>query len=196
MTPEAQWLAWRSHRLDPTLRIIADESKCSASCVRFHHSMMTRRHSLCPIFSARCLLLALTCLLASCSGFNREWRQALASDKPAPGAITGAWEGTWRSEVNGHHGKLRCIVAPEARPGSGTHDVRYHATWMGFLSAAYSTSHQVKKTPDGMTFSGEQRLPRWAGGIYRYEGTVKKDTFTSTYRCRLDHGVFEMRRAR
>jgi hypothetical protein len=155
---------------------------------------MTSRHSHGTLSLTRAIALACSVLLVSCTGFQREWEKTLAAGKPAPGSITGAWEGTWRSEVNGHQGRLRCIVQPEGKPGSGTHDVRYHATWMGFLSAPFSATHRVRKTPGGLAFSGQHRMPRWVGGLYEYEGTVKKEVFSSTYRCEFDHGVFEMRR--
>ena len=137
--------------------------------------------------------LLVSFLLASCSGFRRDWRDALSAKPPAPGSIEGAWEGTWRSEVNGHTGRLRCLVS-DAKAASGERDFRYWATWKGFLSATFPSVHQVRRTRDGFSFSGEHRMADWAGGLYHYEGAVKDDRFKATYKCALDHGVFEMRR--
>lgn len=143
--------------------------------------------------AASLALLVISLFLVSCSGFKQDWRHAVASKAPAPGSIEGPWEGTWLSHVNGHKGRLRCLVGPE-KAASGRRDFRYWATWKGFLSATFPSMHQVRTTRDGFSFSGEHRMQDWAGGLYHYEGTVKNDRFTATYRCELDHGVFEMAR--
>jgi hypothetical protein len=140
------------------------------------------------------LLLPVVCCFASCSAvFEREWRQALAAGPQA--GVEGAWEGTWRSDVNGHHGKLRCVVAPGA--GDGAHSFHYHATWADTLSGSYRAAHRVKRTARGTyAFEGSHRLPGWAGGRYHYRGTVRGDDFEAGYRCAKDHGVYRMRRVR
>jgi len=145
-------------------------------------------------------------MLSSCSaGFNREWRRALA-DGGGTGRheFTGAWQGTWRSEVNGHHGDLRCIVSLVGRDGSAegsdphragqTARFHYHATFMKSLSATYDVTHQVFRTKDGFTFSGDQELSGMGGGLYHYEGRGTPEHFSATFRSAADHGVFELKR--
>lgn len=143
----------------------------------------------------RLLLLAalLSCgFLSSCSvAFNREWKAAVKADPKA--GVEGAWAGTWKSEANGHHGKLRCIVGP-AKNSRGDRDFHYHATWMGILSGAYRSTHQVTPTPSGATFQGQHQMPAWAGGLYTYKGTIKGGDFHATYECAKDHGAYALKR--
>lgn len=136
-------------------------------------------------------LLALA-LLTSCSaGFRREWKTALTTG-PQPG-VAGAWEGTWMSEVNGHHGRLRAVVSAP-KNAEGDHDFHYHATWAKILSGAYRAEHRVSPMRGGSSFKGSHQMPEWAGGRYTYEGTVKGDSFEARYECAKDKGVFRMKR--
>lgn len=141
-------------------------------------------------------LLCLSALLSSCTlGFQREWKAALKSG-PQPG-IEGAWEGSWKSESNGHHGRLRSVIGP-VKNEEGDHAFHYHATWAGFLSGAYRVDHRVKpgKGAGNFQFEGQHRMPGWAGGLYTYQGTVKGDEFHATYECALDEGSFQMKRVK
>jgi hypothetical protein len=144
------------------------------------------------------MLLAVCCLQAvSCSSlrFGREWRKAVAvGTEAADAGLAGRWEGTWESEVNGHRGKLRCLVEPVSAE-EGRYLFRYRATWMRVLSGVFKAEHRVvRQSEDGWRFQGEQRLAKWAGGLYQYEGEIKGPVFEATYRCELDKGLFQMRR--
>jgi hypothetical protein len=140
-------------------------------------------------------------LLSSCNGqFRNAWRTA-----PATGGVNGKWEGTWLSAVNGHHGKLRCVVndvlkeypVGQKPPSGRPHGFFYHATWKSILSGSYKAVHQVQPKKDGTyTFKGDHVMPEWAGGKYHYEGTIKGDDFNACYECALDRGTFTMRRVR
>lgn len=152
--------------------------------------------------------LAAILMSTSCSaGFNREWRRALAEGGGSGRhELTGAWQGTWRSEVNGHHGDLRCIVSlvrgdgsaeggdPHGQRAGQTTRFHYHARFMRFLSATYDVTHQVFRTKDGFAFSGDQKLPGMSGGIYHYEGRGTPEHFSATFRSATDHGIFELKR--
>lgn len=133
--------------------------------------------------------------LCSCStGFNREWSKATAQAAAQPPKdITGPWRGTWRSDANGHHGELRCIVSSlDSKTGSSR--FHYHATFLNTLSATYDVTHVVKYASGGFTFSGDQMLTGLGGGMYHYEGKGTPLEFHATYRSASDHGVFEMKR--
>ena len=133
--------------------------------------------------------------LSSCSiGYNREWAKAgqEATVRP-PKDMSGPWIGTWRSDMNGHHGDLRCIVTPLAG-NDGKERFHYHATFMRFLSATYDVTHVVKPTKDGFVFSGDQALYGKGSGLYHYEGKATSQTFHATFHSESDHGVFEMKR--
>jgi hypothetical protein len=135
--------------------------------------------------------LLLPALLAGgCSTFNRDWRAA--AQQPAPSAaITGRWEGRWRSEVNGHSGKLRCLVSQQ----DDTHyRADFRATYQHVLHFSYSVPLAVEPGPWDYRFSGQENLGKLAGGIYRYEGRAAPTNFFSTYRSQYDHGTFELHR--
>lgn len=140
------------------------------------------------------LTFCLAALLSSCSiGFNREWKAALKKG-PQPG-VEGAWEGTWQSDVNGHHGQLRSVVDP-AKNAEGDHTFHYHATWAGFLTGTFHADHRVKPEKDHLQFQGQHTMPDWAGGLYTYKGTIKGDEFSASYDCALDNGTFQMTRVK
>ncbi len=139
------------------------------------------------------LALALICLSSCSLSFNREWRAA-RKDGPKAG-VEGAWQGTWKSDVNGHHGSLRCVVGP-VKNKEGDHCFHYHATWAHIFSGAYRADHRVTARKDSATFTGQHDMPEWAGGRYTYCGTVKGDSFSACYQCAKDKGTFEMKRVK
>jgi hypothetical protein len=140
-------------------------------------------------------LLSLTVLaLCSCSSsFRREWKEAL--QQPPGSGVVGAWEGQWKSDSNGHHGRLRCVVSP-AKNEQGDHSFHYHATWAGILSGAYRAEHRVVPQKKDATFTGQHDMPSWAGGRYTYGGKIVGDEFSACYQCSMDKGTFQMRRVR
>lgn len=148
-----------------------------------------QRHLSAMIRLFACVVVA--ALSVSCSAsFEREWREALR--KGSRQGAEGAWEGTWQSQVNGHHGRLRCVVAEGATDGERV--FHYHATWADTLSGSYRAVHRVARSRGGFVFAGSHRLPAWAGGLYQYEGKIQGDDFLATYHCRLDHGCYRMKR--
>lgn len=147
-----------------------------------------------PAMKHALLSLLVLAFFTSCSaGFRREWKSALAAG-PQPG-VTGAWEGTWKSHVNGHHGRLRAVVSAP-KNAEGDHDFHYHATWARILSGSFRAVHRVTPVRGGSSFKGSHQMPDWAGGLYTYEGTVRGDSFEACYESSKDKGVFSMRRAR
>ncbi|MCX6850408.1 MAG: hypothetical protein NTY98_15925 [Verrucomicrobia bacterium] len=136
--------------------------------------------------------LILTSVLPSCGfAFRSAWKKA-----PAASGAYGKWAGTWHSDATGHCGTLRCVVS--VPPNSkGGHEFFYHATWKKILSGSYKAIHGVKEHKDGTcTFTGEHKIPNWAGGLYQYEGTIKGDEFKANYRCSMDNGTYTMKRVR
>lgn len=151
-------------------------------------------------FSRRCLSV-LACLvvafwLSGCSTFERDWKAAAQTSFGTNGAIAGRWEGTWRSEVNGHNDQLRCLMTPLT---NGLHSARYHAKYKKGIfrfSFGYTIPLQVRRANDAFQFEGEADLGWLAGGIYRCEGSATATNFLSTYRSKYDHGTFQMERPR
>ncbi len=129
-------------------------------------------------------------LLSGCSGFGREWRAAAKLPTPT-NDIAGRWEGRWVSDANGHHGKLRCVMTREAGDACRA---RFRATYAGIFSFGYTATLHVTNDATAFHLRGEADLGKLAGGVYRYEGLASPTNFSSTYRCAVDHGRFEMAR--
>jgi hypothetical protein len=104
--------------------------------------------------------------------------------------MEGRWEGHWLSHVNGHTGKLRCILSQE----DDTYAARFRATYKKILRFSYTVPLQVEQTNGVWHFHGHEDLGKLAGGVYSYEGTATPTNFHSTYNSKYDHGVFEMQR--
>lgn len=126
---------------------------------------------------------------ASCSSFNREWRR-VEKDPVLLTDLEGRWEGRWISDVNGHHGKLRCII----KRNGDVYSARFHAKYQKILTFGYTVALNSEKTESGFKFSGEANLGALAGGVYHYEGHADGTNFLSTYSCKYDQGKFEMQR--
>jgi hypothetical protein len=129
-------------------------------------------------------------LLTGCCGFGREWKRAGLTPRPADG-IAGRWEGSWISEKNGHHGRLRCLMAPST---NGFYNARFHAKYWNILSFGYTVPLQVQSSNDVYRFQGEANLGKLAGGVYHYTGAVVGTNWQSTYSSRYDYGRFQMGR--
>jgi hypothetical protein len=129
-------------------------------------------------------------LLAGCSSFNREWKDALKEQKAATG-LGGPWEGHWVSDVNGHNDRLRCVITEQS---TNQYDAHFHATYKKVFHFGYTVPLQVRTEGDHYIFSGEADLGTMAGGLYTYEGNATGTNFFSTYKSKYDHGKFEMSR--
>ncbi len=138
------------------------------------------------------VLLPVLAALATtgCSTFNHDWKAAAAEPVPA-NDIAGRWQGTWRSEVNGHTDKLRCLVTAQS---ATNYQARFHAKYRKILGFGYTVNLSVKESPGAFQFQGEADLGKLAGGVYQYVGEATATNFFSTYRCKYDHGIFQMGR--
>ena len=109
--------------------------------------------------------------------------------------MEGPWAGEWSSDVNGHHGRLRCLISETTNE---LWQARFHATykmlWIIPLTFGYTVDLSVTKEQDRFVFHGEEDLGSFAGGLYHYEGEATGENFFSTYRCDYDHGTFRMTR--
>ena len=135
--------------------------------------------------------LTLALATSSCSTFNHEWEKASAAPPPAC-EMTGRWEGSWVSEVNGHRGRLRCLVS---RLDDRSYRARFNATYWKCFRFGYAVNLTVTREPTGaFKFQGEADLGWWGGGVYHYDGHANPGDFVSTYRSEYDHGTFQMAR--
>lgn len=140
---------------------------------------------LCQVCVALVLLIA-----TGCSTFHRDWRKAAAEPAPASD-ISGRWEGRWLSDVNGHAGRLRCLIV---RLENGRYEARFHANYRKIFSFGYTVPLRAQETAGTLQFKGEADLGRLAGGRYSYEGQASPTNFFSVYRAARDHGTFRMTR--
>lgn len=136
------------------------------------------------------MLLCLAPLWVSCTGLPRGWKEA--RDRPSQNGPSGAWQGTWKSGVNGHQGKLRCAVFPR---GPGRWEYRYRATWAKVLCAGFTVECEGARQEDGSWIvEGERDLGRLFGGVFSHTGTVKGDQLRAEYRAAIDRGLLELQR--
>lgn len=152
------------------------------------------------------LSIFLLCALPSCgTEFRKAWNAPSAcaimlppGESPAYSApITQTnWDGAWHSDASGHHGRLQCVIqGPNNKEGD--HTFFYRATWMKILSGTYKATHRVVQEKDGsFRFKGEHKMPDWAGGLYQYEGVIKKGEFKADYKSSADHGTYTMKSVR
>jgi hypothetical protein len=143
----------------------------------------------------RVALALMLSAVSACAPYGADFRRAVADQPQPPTGPEGPWRGEWRSEANGHHGPLWCLVAATEAPGR--HAFRYRAGW-GMMSFGDYT-HVAATKPDGratIRFSGEMELPGGVGN-YSVEGRVTPARFDARYRSdRGDHGVMSLSRSR
>ncbi len=149
-----------------------------------------------PLSRLACASL-LIATLASCSiGYNHRWKK-LAADNAAhpPKDLSGAWEGTWKSETTGHTGTLRAIVDAPIKVDAKTADYLFHyrATWKKILSSVFVAHHDATPKGKGYVLSGHKDLGRF-GGDFKFTGTATPKEFHAQYQSKSDHGEFEMKR--
>ncbi len=112
-----------------------------------------------------------------------------AGSPPAP-VLAAQWEGTWSSDADGHHGKLRCRLTPLS---PDRYRAQYKATYWKILRFSYTVTLRGQATNGVVRFEGEANLGWWAGGVYRYAGQITTTNLVSTYRSKYDHGTFQLR---
>ena len=139
------------------------------------------------LFIISVLLLHVTSSVG-CSTYHREWTQA--RQRPLNG-FEGAWDGQWISDVNGHKGRLRCVIEPVSKT---QYRAKFKAHYWGILRYRYTALLDVATTDAAQTFKGDANLGYLAGGVYSYEGSSTSTEFHSTYKRRYDHGRFELKR--
>ena len=128
--------------------------------------------------------------LTGCSSFHNEWKAAMKAPIPS-NSIEGPWSGDWRSDVNGHHGPLRCVVT---KTSDSTYRAHFRAHYRKIIRFTYVAMLNGQETNGVVTLRGEADLGKLAGGIYKYEGNVTPTDFHSSYANKYDHGAYQMTR--
>ncbi|MGV3774642.1 MAG: hypothetical protein ACO1QB_17210 [Verrucomicrobiales bacterium] len=141
-------------------------------------------------FKVAATLGVMALIFTGCAGFNKDFKMATAAPWP-PNDINGAWEGTWKSDANGHAGKLRCIIT---QTGPTNYNARFKATYKKVFKSEYDVPLVVQQEDRSYKFSGSADLGALAGGEYTYKGAANPAKFFSTYDSKHDHGTFQMER--
>jgi hypothetical protein len=123
------------------------------------------------------------------SAFDRLWRESETRGGQADEYAV-RWQGEWISEVNQHHGDLRCLLR---RNGPTQMEARFSAVFARWLRVCYTALLTADASGDALRLKGESDLGMLAGGIYQYEGELNRDRFECTYRCKYDHGTFRLK---
>jgi HEAT repeat protein len=133
----------------------------------------------------------LAALVNNASDFKRRWNE----DAPLPSAangLQGRWQGEWISEVNGHRGALRCMLA---RGEAGDYKAAFHAVYARILRVCYTVPLHGQWSEGKLKLEGGADLGPLAGGIYNYKGDANEMEFVCVYHCKYDHGTFRMKPA-
>jgi len=139
--------------------------------------------------------ICLAAILASCaSDYERDFRREATRMPGIARGPEGAWKGEWRSEVNGHHGPLWCMIG-ESEDGAGFHDFRYRAGWGVLKFGDYTHRPATRRGKDGsLAFEGAMDLPGDAGR-FDVEGRVTAERFDARFRSeRGDRGTMVLTR--
>lgn len=129
-------------------------------------------------------------LLTGCSTFQRDWWH-YERYPSFSGELDGIWEGTWKSDVTGHKGKLRAIIT---RQSDGCYYAQFHATFAAVLPYEFGVLMTAQESGGVYSFNGSADLGRLAGGVYTYSGHADQLWFVANYCAEQDHGIFRMRR--
>lgn len=122
---------------------------------------------------------------SNCSDFENAWQSA------RDGRLEGHWIGNWQSEVNEHHGELRCVL----QQIDGNHFRAFiHAQYAKFMRVCYSIELHLEQMAERLHLEGEADLGELAGGMYHYDGTLTATNLDCRYECKYDHGTFSLQR--
>ena len=138
------------------------------------------------------LLCVTLFFVVGCSTFDRDWNQATQQTTAA--GITGAWEGIWKSDSNGHTDRLRCLVTKGTNDIWQAHFKADYSRWYLPFTFTYKVDLHGVESAGPVIFKGSADLGWYAGGLYQYEGMASPTNFNSTYRCPVDYGIFKMDR--
>lgn len=134
------------------------------------------------------LLCACLALLTACSPYQRDFRKA---EVPKEG-VEGPWVGEWKSEVNGHHGPLWCLVTEDAVE-KGTWHFRYRAGWGVLKFGDYTHRFQAARAGEDLPIDAEMELPGgW--GTFRVKGRLTAERFEARFESEDDRGTMNLRR--
>ena len=131
-------------------------------------------------------------LLISCSGYQRDFHRATQEFQQNQ-SPKGPWNGTWKSEVNGHHGPLWCLVSQDPNSQQTWH-FRYRAGWGLLKFGDYTHRVTTSLRPNGsLPLNASMTLPSNLG-TYTVKGQITPTEFTVRYEGNHDKGTMTLTR--
>lgn len=142
------------------------------------------------------LALLTPVFLASCSEYSKDFRTSAAQFKKAkvsPNTPAGPWEGTWKSEVNGHHGPLWCLISQDPKKPE-IWNFRYRAGWGVLKFGDYTHQVNAKLAKDGsLALNDKMTLPN-NFGTYTVTGKTTPKKFDVRFHGNGDKGTMTLKR--
>ncbi len=129
---------------------------------------------------------ALAAIFSNPAHFRRRWQKYRAGGG-VENLLKGRWLGSWVSEVNGHHGELKCLLIPN---GPHSYCASFYATYAKRLRVCYDVVLHARVLEGKVRLEGEANLGKLGGGVYHYEGEATAKELNCTYRCKFDAGRF------
>ena len=142
---------------------------------------------------SRILLLLVVSFLTSCgSSYHSAFQKSKKQELPKS-SVEGAWKGTWKSEVNGHHGPIWCIVS-ENQKTANLWDFRYRAGWgvLQFGDYLHQVPTQLNRQGN-LLVDGKMTLPN-NFGTYSVKGEITPNQFQLRYQGSGDRGTMTLTR--
>jgi len=131
-------------------------------------------------------------LLVSCSGYQRDFKRAASEFKQAK-SPEGPWKGTWKSEINGHHGPLWCLVSNDDTSPK-TWQFRYRAGWGVLQFGDYIHRVDTKLKSNGsLPLDSSMTLPK-NFGTYAVNGQITPTQFKVRFEGNGDKGTMTLTR--
>jgi hypothetical protein len=138
----------------------------------------------------RSLLLFSALFLTSCGS---SYHSAFQKAKQAPHSVEGPWKGSWKSEINGHHGPLWCIVSQNKKEPA-LWNFRYRAGWGVLQFGDYLHQVPTKLEPNGsLPLEAKMKLPK-NFGTYSVKGQLTPEEFKVRYYGQGDKGTMILSR--
>lgn len=131
-------------------------------------------------------------LLISCSSYQRDFKDATETFQ-AGTSPAGPWKGTWKSDVNGHHGPLWCMISKDDQAPQTWH-FRYRAGWGALQFGDYKHSIDTTLKPNGiLPLDSSMTLPN-NFGTYAVKGSITPTRFNVRFTGNGDRGTMFLSR--
>ncbi|MDA7518998.1 hypothetical protein N9A89_01410 [Akkermansiaceae bacterium] len=138
------------------------------------------------------LALAAALGLASCSSYQADFKKEAKKFKQGD-SPKGPWKGTWKSEFNGHHGPIWCLVSQDPKqPENWT--FRYRAGWGVLQFGDYGHPIKLALRPGNVLLVDDKMTLSNDFGTYAVKGKVTPTKFNFRFNGSGDKGTMILTR--